>query len=370
MGVGVNNGRNMTRLRSVARTLTIINALEMVIHSPNGAGFNQPFEIEHLQHLEPYLFCTEEIAWFAITLMQNMWMNDAEKDIVTRLAKDSCGYPPPNGYVHDAKVKLDTKGAVRFKTTMCHQTGIATVDYNYLELSGNVWDLAALAERLGKAKNCNHSAENIQFILTVLLDRRLNCHHRTGPQTKDKGDKRSIFILERDTSQNFGKHQKHYLSTAFVDILLTTRDYAATMRNAVQSTFHKHTRRRTVLLGQTHLHTTGCHPHLFHTIEAKPDPGKEFEIDNTIGEGADRFCADTEDIETSFYRRRTEDIGLCDGREANPPTYESTWIKANAPVSNGCKTEYPKLPSSAKRGAGDTLPGLASISKRPKVDWW
>lgn len=55
-------------MHQFARTLTIIHAAEKYANDPASPGYKKEFTFQNLKDIQPYLFCTEEIAMFVLTL--------------------------------------------------------------------------------------------------------------------------------------------------------------------------------------------------------------------------------------------------------------------------------------------------------------
>jgi len=107
------------RLRIMARLLTITNAIECVFRVPGGKHYNKRFEIKMALDLEPFMWCTEEIALFAIGLMEDQYV-------------DPCRYKTLN-----TLKKMDARSArapsARFKKSVVEDdVGSPVMDYNYI----------------------------------------------------------------------------------------------------------------------------------------------------------------------------------------------------------------------------------------------
>jgi len=250
-GIGTKDPRHYTRLENTARTLTIMHAIEIVINTPGGALFNKPFELRDLFALEEYLFCTEEIAFFTISLLQDMYINPAERNMALVLSASIAHYPPVDGDESDCHFKCDEDGEI---------------DRNYVFIKGDhTWNIAhKIARSMRKNKS---SPENIQAILSDLLTRTVLA------RAPDGGVARRMPIFEFDRNKKQG-----YIATAWLD---RVRDpsFAHLMQKAIRGTFHKHSRKRTILIGETHL--SDDMPHIWRTMEVVPNPENTLIVHNT-----------------------------------------------------------------------------------------
>ena len=249
-GIGTKDPRHYTRLENTARTLTIMHAIEIVINTPGGALYNKPFEIRDLFALEEYLFCTEEIAYFTISLLQDMYVNPAERHMALTVASSIAHYPPIDGNDADCDFKDDD----------------GEIDRNYVYIKGDhIWQIATKISR-SMRKN-KSSPENIQAILMEIGSRTILT------PADDGGVARRLPIFEFDRNKKQG-----YVATAWLD---RVRDpsFANLMQKAIRSTFHKHSRKRTILIGETHL--SEDMPHIWRTMEVVPNPDHTLTVHNT-----------------------------------------------------------------------------------------
>lgn len=247
-GIRTKDPRHYTRLENTARTLTIMHAIEIVINTPGGALFNKPFEIRDLFALEEYLFCTEEIAYFTISLLQDMYINPAEREVALTLTDAIVHYPPPDGDESGCAFKYDEDGEI---------------DRNYVVLKGDhSWNIA---NKLSRSMRKNKSSpENIQAILADLSTRTI--------LAPDAGGRR-LPIYEFDRTKKMG-----CVATAWLDRVLDP-SFAHLMQKAIRGTFHKYSRKRTILLGETHL--SEDMPHIWRTIDVVPNTEHALIVHNT-----------------------------------------------------------------------------------------
>lgn len=62
------NSRDVNFLKHFTRTLVILNAVDKFANDPNSPGYGKEYSFKTLKSIQPYLFCTEEIAMFSLTI--------------------------------------------------------------------------------------------------------------------------------------------------------------------------------------------------------------------------------------------------------------------------------------------------------------
>jgi hypothetical protein len=245
-GVRVNDPRHYTRLLNTARTLSILRAIEIVFHLPSSSEYDKPFSLDSFILLEPHLICTEEIAYFTLTLMSDQYVNPFENKVIEALCKASKF--PMDQKLWDA----DEKPIVNFK-----QDDSGVNDYNYISIPGNIWDVATIASGL-MSKEHKSSKENIHAILKSMTERKIVGHHRIAPGESGKTDKKNEFMLVVST------RKETFISVTFIERMLDNSK-SFSMMNCIRKTFHKHTRARRIILGSTQINSD-C-PHVFHVMQ-------------------------------------------------------------------------------------------------------
>ena len=257
-GVASKDPRHYTRVENTARTLTIMNAIHICFNTPGGALYKKPFDVRDLFAIEPYLFCTEEIAYFAISLLQDMYINPAERTVAQTLrefTKYSVGLGV-DGDVDGCDFKRDDQSDTNH-------------DLNYVRVKGNhTYEIACkIAQRMRKNKS---SPENICAILKELEKRTIR-----GANRNQFGQQGSVVfpIYEYDRANKEG-----FISTAWLDRILD-QSYANLMQKSIRGTFHKHSRPRTILIGETFL--TDDMPHIWKTMQIVPNTDHTLFMRNT-----------------------------------------------------------------------------------------
>jgi hypothetical protein len=167
-GIDLTLTRNMNRVQIIARAMTILNAIELVFHTPGKHAYNKPFSWDHFLMLIPYMVCTEEIAIAAITLMEEQYVMSGEKIVLRDLSHKICKYPPSSHYEgYDVDAPDDGPKWKKKKDNM----GVVTCDFNFVEIRGTMWDVANLAHNA--AGRTKLSAANISLILWKLQTRKI-----------------------------------------------------------------------------------------------------------------------------------------------------------------------------------------------------
>ena len=280
-GVQVNAPRNYTRLCNTAKTLTILRALEIVFHTPTSSAYNKPFSLDVFPLLEPHLICTEEIAFFTLTLMSDQFVNKYEKQIVEALCKVA-KYPLKTS---DWNSDTFDKGAVSFKKDEATDVH----DYNYVAIPGTLWDVATLcAGRMSKQHK--HSRENIHASLKSMLERKLVTSKRTsfGPDGITAATDEFMLVTTNRTHV--------FVNVGFLVLMLDPKK-TFSMVSCIRATFHRHTRSRRILLGETLI--SQDNPHLFQTMQTAP--GADFmrvsNVDYQAGDDSEPTYIVDDDLE-------------------------------------------------------------------------
>lgn len=248
-GVRVNDPRNYTRLLNTARTLTILRAIEIVFHIETSSQYNQPFSLDSFVHLQPHLICTEEIAFFTLTLMSDQYVNPFENKVIEALCK-AAKFP-----LHQSVWDTPEQPLINFK-----QDDSGVNDFNYISIPGNIWDVATVAAGL-MSKEHKSSKENIHAILKSMTERKICGTHRSQPGPSGKTDTKNEFMLVVST------RKETYVSVEFIERMLdNTKSFS--MINCIRKTFHKHTRQRRIVLGSTQINKD-C-PHVFNVMRTFP----------------------------------------------------------------------------------------------------
>lgn len=74
--------RNLNFMQMFTRSLTILFAVDKYARDPHSPGYYKPFEFKYLQDIKKYLVCTEEIALFALTMLNEQLIESSHFHIV------------------------------------------------------------------------------------------------------------------------------------------------------------------------------------------------------------------------------------------------------------------------------------------------
>jgi hypothetical protein len=215
--------RHFIRLINTARTLTIMNAIEILFNRSD--EMKGEFSVEQVVQVEPYLVCTEEIAYFTLSLLQDMFINPIRPYVVEVIAKHFCNY-----------TSSKCVGAMYADETQP----------NYL-----VWGTTILQAAHSINQNMRKmvsSPNNIAFVLDNLRSNNITVKKREGTSpTTELSTTHTIPILRVEMKP----FPKLYLSTAFVDKIVFQNNKKNLMQEAIRSTFHKCSRPRKIILGES-----------------------------------------------------------------------------------------------------------------------
>tara|TARA_B100000787_G_scaffold169277_1_gene160019 strand:- start:137 stop:3121 length:2985 start_codon:yes stop_codon:yes gene_type:complete len=333
-GIDLTLTRNMARVEYLARTMTILNALELTFHNPSSDVYNQPFHMNQFLKLVPYLFCTEEIAVTAITLMSEQYVMKGESIILKDLAEKVCKYPPVEGYDgYDLDADDDDHPHWR-KVRESGQYSQVTADYNFLELNGTKWDVAHVAHRF--AGRTKYSVANINMMLWKLEQRKIRVKKMTSVWGVYEEEYSDLPILERSKQPN---DKRLFLNVHYVKEILN-KGLADAFENAVRGITTKNTRPRKIVTGDTFMdyrHTDGqmyTVPDVIRTVDLKES--SRAKIVNYHSDPMAPNVEVTTDFEAFVLCDFLQDIGymsfadITDDCPFIPANYEAEYTKANS----------------------------------------
>lgn len=141
--------RTVERYRILCRILTITNALDIVFNYVGGIHNGKPFELKQLLDVEPYLYCTEEIAYCAFNMVsveipQLSLSRDKTLNALWRIFKLNAQY------------KKDKENDVDI------------IDYSYIRFSGGLKSLCTKVQNLIPYDSGKPSIHNIFGVLMGL----------------------------------------------------------------------------------------------------------------------------------------------------------------------------------------------------------
>lgn len=272
-GIDLTLTRNMQRVQLLARTLTILNALEMVFHLPSSPVYNKPFEWDHFLKLIPFMVCTEEIAITAITMMSEQYIMSGEEIILRDLADKICRYPPDIDYEgYDAEADMESQPAwKKNKDSM----GVVTCDYNFVEVKGTLWGVATQAHKY--AGRTKHSIANINLMLWRLEKRKIKARKFTSEYGVREQRATDMPILERSQQS---KDTRIFINVHYLKELLEKGMHNVFLE-AIQQISTDVTRHRKIITGKSYLdyhHADGnvyTVPDVLQTVRLTPSNKKK-----------------------------------------------------------------------------------------------
>ena len=79
--------RDWERIKIFARNQAIVTAIEQVFNLPGGECYGQPFTIDDVPKLEPYLIVTEEMVVFTLSMLSDQFRSPVEHKILNQIWK-------------------------------------------------------------------------------------------------------------------------------------------------------------------------------------------------------------------------------------------------------------------------------------------
>lgn len=306
-------------LLNTARTLTIMFAIHMVFNTEMsdvvqaGAIFNMDLMLK----VQPYLFCTEEIAIFTLTLLGFQYVNPLEKEVVETIA-ELANYKPNESIkasdlvpstdefesdatmadvntstyndvdcnidfsyttsadTHHPRTKVSERGEVIIedengnvqtddsKLLKFKLLDVNKCDFNYVafEITDSKKSSWPIAYDIHKTMNQTYksSPQNIQMILEDFRSRKFLTFERSSHNfIEDMKPKVLKDLIEINAD---GSKRVHFLAT-FIDFIASQEK--SILLDTIKNTFHKYSRERKIILGTTHMYNKLTLPHLLQT---------------------------------------------------------------------------------------------------------
>jgi len=267
--------RYKERFDIVCIIFTMINALDTVYNYEGGEQYNQPFDPRTLLDLEPYLYCTEEIAIFAFTLLSNEIYNPSETKILKAVWKL---WKQKGGKDYEKKITQD-----------------GTVDYAYdfikLDKSGKKLRMQisqAIPNHHGRPSDFNikaalkklksKSLPSYPMMLASNVDERYK-EYRDGSPEREPGSVSTTLTdgMKEDTDAYFNIQLFH---------LIRKGEDIDPIGKAVQNCRHKFTTRKKIMFGCPERKDAVIqYPSVFKVIEMIPNNQKEMRRKNPLFKG-------------------------------------------------------------------------------------
>ena len=173
--------RTVERYRILCRIMTITNALDMVFNFKGGKHHGDVFELKQLLDVEPYMYCTEEIAICAINMVaveipQLSVSRDKTINSLWRLFKRA-----PN-----------------FKKDKDPMSGRETEDYNYIRFTGGRNQLVQKIQHAIPYTEGKPSVHNIHSVLQILSSEPFRAsEYKKPPEGSDTSDTVDKFPIKK-----------------------------------------------------------------------------------------------------------------------------------------------------------------------------
>ena len=302
-----NVGRDVSRLKNAARTITIINAVDEVFNTPGKMHWGKPFKFDMLCDVKNGLFCTEEIAWFTFGLLKDMFVDTEECPLLCGLAKHNAFVPLVKGarrimwdprYRHSNAV--NAAGMIKYRTS---SDGVS--DFDYIELGCS--NLTQLAKKAAKScmKGVQVSVSNAEMVLKGLEKRTFRCHPRTGPLCNEYNAAALVTkdILFHDTENSMPRYYVLVEYVLYVADIRANTGYgsrADVISDAIGACAHHHVTPRTILTGMTLCDENPRAPQLFRPYQMVQPPGDDLLARVEIAGGETRpfiYTASVDDTE-------------------------------------------------------------------------
>ena len=247
------------RLRIMARLLTITHAIECVFRVPGGKHYGKVFKIEMVLDLEPFLWCTEEIALFTIGLLEDQYVDPCRfKTLSTLKEMDAILARAPEARYKLVKATEGTSEENKY-------------DYNYVTFNKSIHKLknaifCAIPKKRGRPSEFNIKATLDRLSKETFMHRPYKFDSATNEAYEDKlAEKQSYTCVQID-------RDKVCIHTA---LLFDTDQECNTMiEKAVAASQHHHTITEKFLSGQTQPYNWEdpndvWTPHVFRTYTRK-----------------------------------------------------------------------------------------------------
>jgi len=252
---------------------TMCNALETVYNFTGGLHASEPFDPSTLIDVEPYLYCTEEIAIFCFTLLSNEVYNPSETKITKAVWKL---WNAAGGNKYEKNVMED---------------GTNQINYDYIRLNKTGSKLLQCIQQAIPNHEGRPSEHNIKAVLKKLKKKSYpmyNMVHTSvvmDPSLKRYSDGKP----ERDptvssTSVNDGMREDSdaYFNIQLFDKLRRNVDNDP-INLAVGNTRHKYTKPKKIMYGcPTRVNAVIQYPSVFKCIRQKPSQNKELKRKNPL----------------------------------------------------------------------------------------
>jgi len=294
--------RTVERYRILCRILTITNALDVVFNMKGGLHQGKPFELKQLLDVEPYLYCTEEIAYCALNMIsveisQLTISRDKTLDGLWRIFKAN------KQYKKDKEEDIDI------------------VDYSYIRMTGGMKSLCTKIQNLIPFDSGKPSIHNIHSVLKTLGSEPFEGHnYSTTYGNRDYMDDLPQPVEGTKTQKPArisGNNTHDFHMELFKDLRLSSTDDKGIIEKCYGKIWNQQTRDRRIISGvPTRVKGVVQYPQLMHIVETEQTEKPPLVIRNSNRESTG--------VQT-MLGISSEDTGSYDAIKLTMPIDEWAW---------------------------------------------
>ena len=259
--------RTVERYRILCRILTITNALDIVFNIKGGIHQGKPFELKQLLDVEPYLYCTEEIAFCALNMIsveisQLSISRDKTLGALWRMFKMNKQYK---------KDRIDD---------------IDQIDFSYIRFNGGMKSLCTKIQNLIPFDCGKPSIHNIHGVLKTLGNEPFEgrVHKPCEDVNYDFNDEYPVPSGQKQQvpARISGNNTHDFHLELFKDLRTELADKTGIIEKCFMNMWNEHTQNRRIVCGvPTRIKGVVEFPQLMHIIQMKPEERPPFVIRNS-----------------------------------------------------------------------------------------
>lgn len=258
------------RLKIMARALTIAHAIEHVFRIPTGKHYGKAFTLDMVLDMEPYLFCTEEIALFTVGLLEEQYVNPAQAKVIDALRR-----------IERHEMKKDTGlDPTRFNPKVRNndtEENQITYDYNYVKFNHALGKLVNQVSNQIPAAKGRPSDNNIKTVLVDLCKTTI-----THAPYKEPGPNGIPVASGLPIALPGAKYDRKYVCIHTALLHDTSLDDVNRIKRAIDATQHEGSQVETFVSGQVLRQASGAmYPNLFQVLSRRPN-GKPLNEPNAL----------------------------------------------------------------------------------------
>ena len=257
--------RDFWRIHRAIIELVIENAIHIVFFTRTIWPEDKEFEVDDIMRVQEFLFATEEITIFALSLFSTMFFHPQEHAIMKSCAENNLGYVMgPN------RQGILTNSIARFaRTAPCPEHPDGVENKNYIAFEGLASSF--MQPMIFAADQIANRMRNVDMTSArAIVEDVLNNLHKRTIRTECYYDEVTgqIIQLEKDMDIIMVKGKSLWINRWYFDKVLNTntdRDFFDATIRAMQ---HAHTPRQKIVLGQTMRYSRAkFYPHILRTME-------------------------------------------------------------------------------------------------------